>query len=161
MTSVKEIMVTKIVSVKPDDLLRNAVDVLLANGFNGLPVLDEDGVLIGILTEFDVIVAGTSIHSPALKRINENPDFYKNKNLMKDDVSRILGMKVKEVMNTEPFVVKEDASVEEIMKNFSDHHRINPIPVIDENRHVLGIVSRYDVIKFTKKTISELADKIK
>ena len=149
-------MTTKVISVGPEMLLRKAMDILLENGFNGLPVLDKDGFLIGILTEFDVIVAGLTIYVPAFRRLSDNPDFYKDKGFMKEDLGRILDMKVKEVMNTEPLVFKEDASVEDAIKAFSDHHKVNPIPIVDDNRKVLGIISRYDVIKFVRSTISSL-----
>ncbi len=153
----KDIMTKKVTTISPDTLLREAIDILLGHGFNGLPVIDQDGVLIGILTEFDIIVAGTSIHIPALKRSADNPDFYKG--AMKEDLDRILNMKVKEVMNTEPFVLGEDAPIEEVVKAFSEHHRINPIPIVDDNRKILGLVSRYDIIKFVKSTIVELSKK--
>ena len=38
-------------------------------------------------------------------------------------------------------------AVEEAIKLFLDHHRVNPVPVVDDQKRVVGIVSRYDVLK--------------
>lgn len=51
-------------------------------------------------------------------------------------------------MNIDPLVVGPDIKVEDLAKEFAQHHRVNPIPVVDGERRLLGIVSRYDLIRF-------------
>jgi hypothetical protein len=51
-------------------------------------------------------------------------------------------------MNTDPLVVMEDLGLSEAAKVFAEHHRVNPIVVTDANGILVGVVSRYDVIKF-------------
>ena len=48
----------------------------------------------------------------------------------------------------DPLVVGPDVAVEDLAKEFAQHHRVNPIPVVDKEKRLLGIVSRYDLIKF-------------
>jgi hypothetical protein len=50
-------------------------------------------------------------------------------------------------MNAEPLTLPDGATVQEGMKAFADHHRVNPIPVIDANKKVVGVLSRSDIIK--------------
>jgi len=152
-------MTTKIISISPDTTLKDAVNILLEHSFNGLPVLDKDGFLVGILTEFDVIIAGASIHMPAFKRMKDDEGLSDDKSLQ-EDLGRILNMKVTEVMNTEPFVLKEDDLIEDVMKAFGEHHRVNPIPIVDDNKRMVGIVSRFDVVKFLRDSMSDWAKKI-
>ena len=51
-------------------------------------------------------------------------------------------------MNIDPLVVGPDVEVDNLAKEFAQHHRVNPIPVVDNERRLLGIVSRYDLIRF-------------
>ena len=54
------------------------------------------------------------------------------------------------IHSTLHFMFQQDPlfpTLEEVVAAFRDHHRVNPIPVIDENRKVVGVVSRFDVLK--------------
>ena len=51
-------------------------------------------------------------------------------------------------MNPDPLVVGPGITVEAVAKEFVMHHRVNPIPVVDASRKLMGVVSRYDVIRF-------------
>jgi CBS domain-containing protein len=49
-------------------------------------------------------------------------------------------------MNNDPITFFENSTAKEIVKAFVEHHRVNPIPVVDKDRKVVGIVSRYDAL---------------
>jgi len=51
-------------------------------------------------------------------------------------------------MNTDPLTISQDAPIEMLSKVFAEHHRVNPIPVIDDAKHLVGIVSRFDLVRF-------------
>ena len=65
-------------------------------------------------------------------------------NRMQKEISRL---KVRDVMNTDPLTLSLDAPFPEAVKTFRDHHRVNPIPVIDAEKRVVGVLSRFDVLK--------------
>mgnify|MGYP001604612277 CR=1 FL=1 len=141
-------MTKKLVTIGPEDLVVYGAKLLSEEGFNGLPVIDEQKNLVGILTEYDLISQGNSIHLPTLINILGNIDVYKkDKGLVKDDLKNLLSLKVKDVMNREPITIEEDAWIQEISDLFTHHHRVNPIPVMDSNKKLVGIVSRFDLIK--------------
>lgn len=143
-----DIMTRKLITVKPEDLVVYAAKLLSENGFNGLPVVDVQNNLIGILTEYDLISQGNALHLPTLINILGNIDIYKkDKSLVKDDLKNLLTLKVKDVMNPEPLTIEADAWIQELSDLFAHHHRVNPIPVIDKNKKLVGIVSRFDLIK--------------
>jgi len=158
--NIKDIMTTKVVSVSPDTFLKSAIDILFEKRFNGLPVVDSDGFLIGIFTEFDTIIAGASIHWPAFKRVNEDRAYSTNKELMKEDLGKVLNMTVKDVMNTEPLTVGENTPIEDVMKAFGEHHKVNPIPVVSEDKKLVGIVSRHDILRFLTSITGDLSKKL-
>jgi CBS domain-containing protein len=79
-----------------------------------------------------------------LKEINV---YKEDRESIKPALEKIVTLTVRDVMNPEPFTVVPNHTIQEVGKFFSEHHRVNPIPVIDENRRVLGIISRYDIIR--------------
>ncbi len=66
MLTVKDIMSTNIVSVKPDTEIIEAAKVLLENRFNGLPVVDDNGKVVGIICQSDLIAQQKSLPIPTL-----------------------------------------------------------------------------------------------
>ena len=141
-------MEKNVVSVRPDTPLSEAAKILAEHGFDGVPVVDEQNTLQGILTEYDMISKGSVIHLPTFQKILESmPVFSKDKKEFQSDVREVANMKVRDVMNTDPLTLRQDATYEETVAAFRDHHRVNPIPVIDEYKKVIGVVSRFDVLK--------------
>jgi len=145
---IKDIMTQEVVSARPDDPVIYTAKLLIENNHNGLPVVDAENTLIGIITEYDMISQSNSIHLPTLINILGNIGFYKkDKKLIEDDLNNLLSLKVKDIMNTDPLYIDENAWIQEVADLFAHHHRVNPIPVIDENRKLVGIVSRFDLIR--------------
>jgi CBS domain-containing protein len=145
---VKDIMTKGLVVVEPDDDVVYAAKILAQHNFNGLPVINKENVLIGIITEYDLISQGNAVHLPTLINILGNIGFYKkDKSLIKDDLKNLLSLKVKDIMNTDPLYVEDDAWIQEVADLFAHHHRVNPIPVIDKYKRLVGIVSRFDLIR--------------
>lgn len=122
--SVKSLMNSRVISVLPDTPIKIAIDILLSNNFNGLPVTDKNGALVGILTKYDIIV---------------------NRDSVRDDT------KVKDLMNNDPLSLDENMTVEDAVKAFSEHHKVDPIPVIDSEKKVIGVISRYDMVRMFRE----------
>jgi len=141
-------MTREVVSVKPETPLQEAAEILAKRGFDGMPVVDEESKLVGILTEYDLISKGSATHLPTFQKIIQNLGVYsKDKSQFTKDFEEISSLKVKDVMNKDPLTLFEDATYEEAVQAFRDHHRVNPIPVIDNDRKVIGVISRFDVLK--------------
>ncbi len=147
-STVRDIMTHDAVSVHPETSLADAAKILAEHNFDGLPVVDTDNKLLGILTEYDLISKGSAIHLPTFQLILKNLNVLKNDHAgFKKEVKEIESLQVKDVMNTDPLTLPEHATYEDAVAAFRDHHRVNPIPVIDHNRRVLGVVSRFDILK--------------
>ena len=74
--TVQSIMTRDVVSVKPDTPLQEAAEVLARHGFNGMPVVDEENKLVGIITEYDLVAKGSAIHLPTFQLILQNIKVY-------------------------------------------------------------------------------------
>ena len=147
-TTVKQIMTPQPLTVRPEDTVVSAAKVLADHNFNGLPVIDDSGKLIGILTEYDLVSKGSDLHLPTLISLLGNVGIYKkDSGPIKADLKKLLALQVKDIMNTAPLTVNQTAPVQELADLFSHHHRVNPIPVVDESKQLVGIVSRFDLVK--------------
>ena len=148
MKTISDIMTKKVITVSPQTPIVEAIGTLLQGGFNGLPVIDDKGFLVGVVTEYNFIISGSNIHLPTLLKLFDQLDTYKkDQYLIKNDLKQILTLTVNDVMNKEPLTLPETATFEEVIKLFKAHHRVNPIPVIDKDNRVIGVVSRFDVLR--------------
>lgn len=148
MATIRDIMTKKVISVSPETPLITAAKILISHGFNGLPVVDGDNILMGVITEYDLISKSSAIHLPTFQIVLEQlPILRKDRSKFQNEIEKVSSLKVKDVMNPEPLFFWEDASLEETMNMFASHHRVNPIPVVDSEKHVVGIVSRFDIVK--------------
>lgn len=146
--TIKNLITSKAISVSPETSLVEAANILSKHHFNGLPVVDKENVLVGIVTEQDFLTKGSAIHLPTFLKLFEGIEIYRNDAMtLSGDIKKILGMRVKDVMNSDPLTLREGATVEEALKAFAEHHRVNPIPIVDENKKLKGVLSRHDIIK--------------
>src|SRR3989344_4825154 len=134
---VKDIMTPHPVSVGPEDSAVYAARVLFEHHFNGLPVINEKNEVVGILTEYDLISRGGDLHMSTLINVLGNLDTYKKDNSL-----------VKDVMNTDPVTVQEDDLIQALAEIFAKHHRVNPVPILNKDKKLVGVVSRFDLVKF-------------
>lgn len=147
-SSVKDLISTNVISVTPDTPLVKAVDLILKNDFSGLPVVDSNNVLRGIVTDYDFILKGSSIHLPTfLQLIKEFQIYKKDSEAIKKDIKKILQMRVGDIMNPEPLTLGENATINEAINAFGQHHRVNPIPIITKDKKLVGVLSRSDLLK--------------
>lgn len=140
-------MISNVVSVRPETPLIEAAEILTKNDFTGVPVSDSEGRLVGLLTEYDLISRGTSLHLPTLAKLFSGASFYKSDKELLPEVQNILKLSVADVMNTTPLTLSPNSMITEAVHLFSEHHAVNPVPVIDETRKIVGILARFDIVK--------------
>ena len=146
---VRDIMTANPVTVGPEDSVVYAARILFERHFNGLPVVNEQKEVTGILTEYDLISRGGDLHMSTLINVLGNLDTYKKDNsLVKDELKRLLILKVKDVMNTDPMTIQDGDFIQALAEIFAKHHKVNPVPVLDKNQKLIGVVSRFDLVKF-------------
>src|SRR3989344_5410203 len=141
---VKDIMTESPLTIGAEDSVIYAAELLNEHGFNGLPVVDENKKLVGLITEYDLIAGGKNLHLPTLINVLGNIDFYKkDSTLVKDDLKQLLVLKVKDLMNREPLTVPEEAPIMLLAQTFADHHRVNPILVTNRPEELEKRVGRF------------------
>lgn len=148
MNLVSDLMTKNVSFVYQDTSVIEAAQIMFTNGFEGLPVITKDNKVVGIVTEYELITKGNQMHLPTLVKLMKEFSLYRqDKSLIRDDLKKLVALKVGDVMNKDPLVLAPAATIEDAAKVFAEHHRVNPIPVVDQNNRLMGILSRYDIIK--------------
>jgi len=137
-----DVMTRTILSVRPDAVIAEAIRLMLDNRISGLPVIDEGGQLVGILTEGDLLRRGetaTERHRPRWLEILMGPG------RLAEEYVRTHGRRIAEVMTRDPVSVTPDTPLKEIVE-LMERHRIKRVPVLDGDAPV-GILSRADLLR--------------
>lgn len=137
-------MTRKVISVLPETPIVDAARIISEHNFDGLPVIDANNQLVGIITEYDLITKTSNINVSLLERILGD---IRGDELNNDDNKKLSTMKASDIMNTEPLALKEESTFEEVMRTFIAHHKVNPIPIVNDKNEVIGIISRFDVLR--------------
>ena len=137
-----DIMTRTILSAGPKTPVAEAIGLMLDNRVSGLPVIDEAGQLVGILTEGDLLrrgETGTERHRPRWLEILLGPG------RLASDYVRTHGRKVEDIMTRDPVSVAPETPLDEIVE-LMERHRIKRVPVL-EGEKLVGIVSRADFLR--------------
>ncbi len=129
MFKVRDIMTTMVVTVTPDATLRDAASLILRHGVSGLPVVDDQDQLVGVLSEWDLL------------EVLEEPE-------------RELEL-VGKYMTPDPVCVNEETSLVEVVDLFQTR-RVRRLPVV-RDMFLVGVVSRHDLIRFVLTTRDRIA----
>jgi CBS domain-containing protein len=142
---VREIMTTDVVSVKRDTSVNEVAKVMGARDISGVPVVDDAGGVVGIVTELDLILRNTELDVPRFLQILdlgriplELPGQYQHR------LRHMLGTRAEDVMSHEVVSIGPDDGVE-ALADLMVKRRVNPVPVVEGGR-LVGIVSRADLI---------------
>ncbi|PSC06445.1 histidine kinase [Alsobacter soli] len=138
----KDVMTPGVVSISPEASIKDAAALMLERHISGLPVIDEAGALVGMVTEGDLlkrVELGTQQKRPKWL------EFILGPGRMSTDYVQTRGRKVGEVMTSRVVTVNEDADLADVVTSMNDH-RIKRIPVL-RGGSVIGLVTRADLLK--------------
>jgi CBS domain-containing protein len=141
----KDIMTTEVVKVHPGDTVDEVIKLLLDNRISGIPVVDDDDIVVGVVTEADLLVRSQKLHVPSYIQILGGIIYLDDPGDLKEELRKLAAVKVEDMMTANPVTVEEDTLVDEIATIMSDEG-INRIPVV-RNERIVGIVSRADIIR--------------
>ena len=138
----RDVMTAPVVSVTPATRTRDAIELMLTHHLSGLPVLDEQGKLVGVLSEGDLIrrsELGTEKHRSRFIAFILGPGRAAH------DYTKSHSRFVRGVMTEEVIAVAEDTSIEEIV-GLMEKHAIKRMPVM-RGEDIVGMVSRSDLLR--------------
>lgn len=137
----KDIMTKEVISAKRDTPIQDVAEAMASHGISGVPILENDGEVTGIISEKDFLIRMGSETARSCMDIIAN--CLKNKGCIAVPLRQ---KNAEEIMTSPAITVSEDTSVSEIMNIFTARN-INRVPVLNQEKKLAGIVSRADVLR--------------
>ena len=138
---VKDVMTSPVLSVESESPISQAIQLMLEKRISGLPVLDGQGRLVGIVTEGDFL---RRTETGTQRRRSRGLEFLIGPGRLADEYTRSHGRKVIDVMTPDPVTINEQTSLEQVVQ-IMEKHRIKRLPVLREQK-LVGIVSRANLL---------------
>jgi len=123
MLKAKAIMTTDVVAVTKDTDIYDAIHIMIARNITGLPVIDSERNLVGVVTEKDVLAL--------LYNVEDRPG------------------EVQDYMTPAPVAFDQEDSIIEVAASLRDHP-FRRVPILKDGK-LVGVVSRKDIIRFMKE----------
>jgi CBS domain-containing protein len=138
---VKDVMTRSVISVGPDESIMKAARLMLQNRISGLPVIDKDGELMGIVTEGDFLRRG---ELGTQRRRPKWLEFIVGPGRLAEEYVHSTGRKIDEIMTTDPVTASEDDTLEKVVEVMERRH-VKRLPVV-KNGRIVGIISRANLM---------------
>ena len=132
--------------VRPQTPLNEAIQILAERHISGLPVVDDAGQLVGIISETDLMWQETGVTPPAYIMFLDSVIYLKNPTTYERDLHKALGQTVGEVMTSDLVTVTPDKPLKEAAQLMHERE-VRRLPVLDAEGHVIGILTRGDIIR--------------
>jgi CBS domain-containing protein len=137
---VKDVMTSDVVTVRPGTTLKDVATILCQCGISGVPVVDEDGGVIGVVSEGDILFKerGPSQRKRMLARLT---DAYGIDERLKHEAHTAAEAMTAPARTIAPWRPVSAAAAQML------EERVNRLPVVDDEGRLVGIVTRADLVR--------------
>jgi CBS domain-containing protein len=145
MLKVKDIMTKDVVTVTKETTVMELAEIFAKKHLSSLPVVDQDGNLIGIVTETDLVEQDKNLHIPTVISIFDWVIYLESDKKFEKELKKMTGRTVGDIYSADAITVSPDTSIADVADLLSSR-KINALPVVDVGK-LTGIVSRIDLIR--------------
>ena len=145
-STVGEIMDGDPETVTADTPVEEVIRIMRSNELPGIPVVNEGGRCVGIITENDLVMAGDEgdLHLPHFIELFGGIVFLESLGRFEERLQRATAATAKDMMTEDPVTIEPDASVQEAGRLMA-RAKHNRLPVVEHGR-LVGMVTRVDVL---------------
>jgi CBS domain-containing protein len=151
---VKELMTTDVLTVRPSTQLKDAAQLLAEHRISGLPVVDEESRVLGVLSEGDILYkeAGALDKPGFFERLLAGPPAAFELKLAARTVGEAMSAPAVTIGPTRPVTVAANTMIDE---------GVNRLPVVDDQNRLVGIVTRADLVRAFVRSDAEIEHEIR
>jgi len=139
----KDIMTTEVVTVAPETTVADIADLLLKRNISGVPVIDSDGAVIGMVSEGDLMRRPES--NTETRKRSWWLEMWRGSPELAQEYTKSHGQRASDVMTKNVVTVGEETPVAEIARILEEKH-IKRVPVLRDDK-LAGIVSRANLLR--------------
>jgi CBS domain-containing protein len=143
MLKAKDFMTKEVITITPEATIEELARLLIEHKFSGVPVVDANNNLVGIVTENDLISKNKRLHIPTIIRLFD-AYIMLGSGRMEDDIKKMAATTVADVCTKDVVSITEETTLEEVATIMSEQ-KIHLLPVLRDNA-VVGIVGKADLV---------------
>ncbi|MFH0786693.1 MAG: CBS domain-containing protein [Pseudomonadota bacterium] len=145
MIQAKDIMTPDVITVQEYTPISEVAQILTDNHISGVPVLNPNREMVGIVCENDIINQTKKFHLPTVINLMGYIVFLESGKKFEKELKRMIGLLARDIMSSPVKTVRPETSTEEIATLMADNH-IHSIPVL-EGRTLVGIIGKKDLVR--------------
>jgi len=147
MVNVKDLMIKEVYSIIANTKIRDLLTLFVEKQVSGVPVVNENNELVGIITDADIL--GEIHDPPSLIDVMTYVAAFDNTTIIIEEIQELLDRPVYELMSKKVVTVKEDTRLSQVAQIFS-RRKFKKIPVV-HGKKLIGVLSRGDVVRYLVK----------
>ncbi len=145
MLTAQDIMTREVIVVAPQTPVNEFAALITEKRISGAPVVDENGTVVGVVTESDLIDQKKRLHIPTVAAILDAVIMLENPFKLDKEFKKMTGTTVADIATRQPITVTSATPVEEIATIMAEK-RAHTLPVVDDGR-LVGVVGKTDIIR--------------
>jgi len=145
MLTAGQLMTEKVITVTTATPVRELAQTLSENQISGAPVLDDQGLVIGVVTESDLIDQNKKVHIPTVVTILDSFIFLESPDKMEKELKKMVGITVEDIFAHEVISVQKDTPLDEVATLMAEK-RVHTLPVMDGEK-LVGVIGKSDIIR--------------
>jgi CBS domain-containing protein len=145
MKTAADIMTTTVITVTTETSVQELAKILSDNNISGVPVVDDAGNLLGVVTENDLIDQTKKLHIPTVITLLDSVFYLENPDRMEKEMKKMAGTTVHDIYSSKPVIVNEKTTLDDIATIMAEKN-IHTLPVV-RNTKLIGIIGKKDIIK--------------
>jgi CBS domain-containing protein len=145
MVTAKDIMTTEVISVQKDTTVTELAEILWKNKISGAPVLDDDGNVVSVVTESDLIDQNKKVHIPTMVSILDSVIFLESSKKTEKEIKKMAGNTVQDICSMDLVYVTEDTGLDEIATIMAEK-KVHTLPVLKDAK-LVGVIGKSDIIR--------------
>jgi len=145
MLTAGDIMTTQIYTVHQDSEIKALAKIFVERKVNALPVVDDDGLLVGMVTQTDLVEQDKPLHIPTVISLFDWVIYLESPKKFSEAVRKVTARKVGEICTVDVVTCSPETPVSEVASLMVDN-KVHLVPVLKEEQ-IVGVVARLDVIR--------------
>ncbi len=143
--TVAEIMSTELITVTPETGIRELAGILSRDNISGVPVLDANGQLVGVVSQSDLVAQNKNLHIPTAVTLFDWVIYLGGTDKFKTELNKIAGRSVGEIMSRKVITVAPEDPLEDVATIMTEKN-VHTIPVVKDGK-LVGLVGKLDIIR--------------
>jgi CBS domain-containing protein len=149
----RDIMTTEVLTVSPETSISELSKILENRKIGGLPVVDEGGRLLGVITQSDLVARARDLDLPPAINILDFHFYLQIPSHLLQRVEKMLGTTVGDCMSPNPVTVAPDTPVSRIAA-LMDKQKVHTLPVLEGGK-IVGVIGKMDLVRAMAREAGE------